>query len=68
MNLAVKISFLAKEKGVPHRKLAQACGLTDQAMCNRLSQRVAIKAEEIPAIAKVLGVTPNDIFEWEVIP
>lgn len=58
--LGIKHSMVAQ--GMYQRTVAERAGFTEQQFSDMLNGRKTIKAEYLPAIAKALEVTPNDLF------
>ncbi|MBR3740226.1 MAG: helix-turn-helix transcriptional regulator [Clostridia bacterium] len=56
------IRALVDESGMKQKAIAKKCGFSEQEFSNMLNGRKVIMGEHIPAIARALGVTPNDIF------
>lgn len=63
--IAEKVSSLIEEKGLKKTAVAKRVGLTDTQFCDILKGRRVIRANEIPALAKALDVTPNQLFGIE---
>ena len=56
------IRTLIQKSGMKQKAIAQKCGFSEQEFSNMLNGRKVIMGEHIPAIAKALGVTPNEIY------
>lgn len=61
-NILVNICSLIDEKGLKKRFIARKAGLSFQQFSDVLNGRRSLKVNEVPAIAKALGVTPNDLY------
>lgn len=61
-NIISNINSLINEKGLKKCFVAEQIGMSLQQFSDTLNGRRILKPDEIPAIAKVLGVTPNDLF------
>lgn len=60
--LARNIRCVIAAQGLKQRVVAERAGFDEQAFSNMLNGRKNIRAEYIPIIAEVLGVTANDLF------
>lgn len=59
---ARNISKIIKEKGLKQKYVAEQAGYSGQEFSDMLNGRKLIKVCEVPKIARVLGVTPDDIY------
>lgn len=53
------------QSGMKQKVVAERSGFTDQMLSDMLSGRKVIKAEYVPPLCAVLGVTPNRLFGWD---
>jgi len=58
--LGIKQNMVAK--GLYQKAVAERAGFTEQQFSDMLNGRKVIRAEYLPAIAKVLGVNISDLF------
>lgn len=61
-NIIFNINSLINRKGLKKCFVAEQVGMSLQQFSDTLNGRRMLKPDEIPAIAQVLGVTPNDLF------
>lgn len=54
-------------RGVSQARLAEALGVSQQAVSQKLTGRRPITTEEIAAIAAILDVTPGALFQVEQV-
>lgn len=59
------IKILMIKKDIKQKDIADGLGIPHNTFSNMMTGTTQIKTRHIPVIAKVLGVTPNDIFGWE---
>lgn len=62
LDLAMNIKNIITQSGCKQFIIAERAGFNQYEFSNMLNGRKIIKAEDIPRIAKALGVTPNDLF------
>lgn len=60
--IIANIKKLLQISGMKQKAIAERSGFSQQEFSNMMNGRKEIKAEYIPAIAKALGVTPNEIY------
>ena len=60
--IAQNIRNEIKRKGLKQKFVAARAGFDAQAFNGMITGRKIIRAEYIPVIADVLGVTPNDLY------
>ncbi len=65
MTVAENIRRIIKEKMMIQAEVARRLGVTPKTLNNMLTGRQHIKVSAIPAICKVLGVEPNDLFDFD---
>lgn len=65
--LAKNIEALAKQKGLSLRALARLAGLTGAALANIVNRGAIPRPKTVSAIANVLGVTPDDLYNPSLI-
>jgi transcriptional regulator with XRE-family HTH domain len=58
-----KIKAIIDELGIKQKSIALKAGYTEQAFSRMLTGKKTIKADDVPKLAKALGVSPNDLFE-----
>lgn len=61
--LAHNIKTIIRNRGIKQRFVADSAGFDENTFSNMLNGRKLIRAEYIPVIAHVLGVTANDLFQ-----
>lgn len=61
--IAANIRSVIRQKGLIQRVVAERAGFSEQQFCGMLAGRKIMRAEFMPAIAKALGMTPNDLFK-----
>lgn len=61
-NILFNINNLINKKGLKKCFVAEQVGMSLQQFSDTLNGRRVLKPDEIPAIAQVLEVTPNDLF------
>lgn len=61
-DVAVNVKKILKEKGLIQKSVAQRAGFPENQFCAMLNGRKLILANYLPAIARALGVTPNELF------
>lgn len=61
-NILLNINSIINQKGLKKRFVAEQIGMSLQQFSDTLNGRRNLKPDEIPAIAQVLEVTPNDLF------
>lgn len=60
--IAASVESLRSRRGLPQRVLAEAVGLSQGAMSQRLNGKVEFSLSELEPIAEALGVTVLDLF------
>ena len=60
--IANNTKSIIKQLGIKQYVVAERAGYSNRTFSDMLNGRRIIKADEIPSIAKALGVTPNDLF------
>lgn len=60
--IAENIRALIQASGMKQKAVANKSGFGEKEFSHMMNGRKEIKAEYIPAIAKALGVTPNEIY------
>ena len=50
-------------RGLKQYAVAESAGITPHALCDCLSGRRLLKISEVDALAKALGVEPNELFQ-----
>lgn len=56
------IRNVIKDKGFKQKAIAEKAGFNQRAFSDMLNGRRTMKAVDMAAIVRALGVTPNDIF------
>lgn len=62
-NIGFNVKKLIKKSGLKQYAVAERAGYDNRTFNAMLNGHRIIKAEEIPSIAKALGVTPNELFK-----
>lgn len=57
------VRWLIQQSGMKQRAVAEKAGLTEQQMCDILNRRRKLDANELFAICKAVGVTPDAVFK-----
>lgn len=57
------VRWIIQRVGMKQRVVARMAGLTEQQMCDILNGRRKLDANELFAICKAVGVTPDAVFE-----
>lgn len=63
MKVRERLATLISQSGMKQAELARRIGKAETWISNRLTGYSSIKADEIPLLAKALGVSPCDFFE-----
>ena len=58
------VRWLIQHSGMKQRAVAEKAGLTEQKMCDIVNKRRKLDANELFAICKAVGVTPDAVFEY----
>lgn len=61
-NIVANIREISKSKGIKFKKIAENVGVSEKSFSNMLNGKATIKAQYIPAIARTLNVTADDLF------
>jgi hypothetical protein len=62
-----QVRMLMWDKRVQHRPLYTAMGVSRSALSKKLRGEIAWSADDIATAARVLGVTPNDLYDWHPV-
>ena len=62
-NAPVSDNKYIKLRGLKQYGVAESAGITPHALCDCLSGRRLLKISEVDALAKALGVEPNELFQ-----
>lgn len=65
MEIGAKIASLRKQRGWSQRRLAQELGVTGVAVGNWESANRTPQIEYLPQLAKIFGVTPNELLGFD---
>lgn len=65
MDVRDNIRELITESGMKQKTVAERAGFTQQMMSDMLQGRKVIRAEFVPQLCAALGVSPNQLFQWE---
>lgn len=60
--IASNIRNIIDKNGLKQKFVAEKAGFTESDFSRMLTGNKIIRAEYIPALARALGVTPNDLF------
>lgn len=66
MELADRIYEIIEEKHLKQSSIATAAGFTPKIFNSMLRKRKMIRPEHIVPICKALGVTPNELFGFDM--
>ena len=64
--IARNIKRIIEESGYKQAAIAKKAGYTPGMFSNMLNGRKLISYYDIPPIATALGVTPNDLFDYQM--
>lgn len=59
----MRIKELREARGIQAKALAEACGVTQSAVCHWEANDVQPSTEKLPVIAAMLGVQIGDLYE-----
>lgn len=60
--MVMQIKVLREEAGLSQQELATCMGVLQSTVCNWESEVALPRSRQLPALAKALGVTINDLF------
>lgn len=66
MKLNERIDYIRESKGITQKHVADVCGKSSQWYYDMKVGRSSVKGEDLPSIAKALGVDINIFFNHEL--